>query len=112
MSRFFTSYWSFSFSISPFNEYSGLVSFRVDWFHLLAVQGTLESLFQHHSQFKSINSSALRKPETEFCLPQNLYVEIVISSSPHFDLFEGFCLFLKYLSICLCLVLVEILEDL
>ena len=42
-------YWSFSFSISPFNEYSGLISFRVDWFDFLAVQGTLKSLLQHHS---------------------------------------------------------------
>ena len=42
-------YWSFSFSISPSNEYSGLISFRVDWLDLLAVQGTLKSLFQHHS---------------------------------------------------------------
>ena len=42
-------YWSFSFSISPSNEYSGLVSFRIDWLDLLAVQETLKSLFQHHS---------------------------------------------------------------
>ena len=42
-------YWSFSFSISPFNEYSGLISFRMYWFDLLAVQGTLKSLLQHHS---------------------------------------------------------------
>ena len=42
-------YWSFSFSISPSNEYSGLISFRIDWFDLLAVQGTLKSLFQHHN---------------------------------------------------------------
>ena len=42
-------YWSFSFSISPSNEYSGLISFRVDWLDLLAVQGTLKSLLQHHS---------------------------------------------------------------
>ena len=42
-------YWSFSFSISPSNEYSGLISFRMDWFDLLAVQGTLESLLQHLS---------------------------------------------------------------
>ena len=51
-------YWSFNFSISPSNEYSGLISFRTDWFDLLAVQGTLKSLLQHHSS-KSINSSAL-----------------------------------------------------
>ena len=42
-------FWSFSFSISPSNEYSELISFRIDWFDLLAVQGTLKSLFQHHS---------------------------------------------------------------
>ena len=40
-------YWSFSFSISPFNEYSGLISFRIDWLNLLAVQGTLKSFLQH-----------------------------------------------------------------
>ena len=42
-------YWSFSFSISPSNEYSGLISFRINWFDFLAVQGTLKSLLQHHS---------------------------------------------------------------
>ena len=42
-------YWSFSFSISPSNEHSGLVSFRMDWFDLLAIQGTLKSVLQHHS---------------------------------------------------------------
>ena len=47
-------YWSFSFSISPSNEYSGLFSFRMDWLDLLAVQGTLKSLLQHHSTKASI----------------------------------------------------------
>ena len=47
-------YWSFSFSISPSNEYSGLISFRIDWLDLLAVQGTLTSLLQHHSSKVSI----------------------------------------------------------
>jgi len=47
-------YWSFSFSISPSNEYSGLISFMMDWFDLLAVQGTLKSLLQHHSSKASI----------------------------------------------------------
>ena len=47
-------YWSFSFSIRPSNEYSGLISFRMDWFDLLAVQGTLKSLLQHHSSKASI----------------------------------------------------------
>ena len=47
-------YWSFSFSISPSNEYSGLISFRMDWLDLLAVQETLKSLLQHHSSKTSI----------------------------------------------------------
>ena len=47
-------YWSFGFSISPSNEYSGLISFRIDWLDLLAVQGTLKSLLQHHSSKASI----------------------------------------------------------
>ena len=49
-----TTYWSFSFSISPSNEYSGLISFRMDWLDLLVVQGTLKSLLQHHSSKASI----------------------------------------------------------
>ena len=51
-------YWNFRFSISPSHAYSGLISFRIEWFDLLAVQGTLKSLLQHHS-FKSINFSVL-----------------------------------------------------
>ena len=47
-------YWSFNFNISPTNEYSGLISFRMDWLDLLAVQGTLKSLLQHHSSKASI----------------------------------------------------------
>ena len=47
-------YWSFSFSISPSNEYSGLIPFRIDWLNLLAIQGTLESLLQPHSSKASI----------------------------------------------------------
>ena len=47
-------YWSFSFNISPSSEYSGLISFRVDWLDLLAVQGTLKSILQHHSSKTSV----------------------------------------------------------
>ena len=47
-------YWSFNFSISPYNEYSGLISFRIYWFDLLTIQGTLKSIFQHHSSKASI----------------------------------------------------------
>ena len=61
MSQFFASggqsrpkYWSFSFNINPSNEYSGLIFFRMDWFDLLAVQGTLKNLLQHHSSKGSI----------------------------------------------------------
>ena len=52
-------YWSFSFSISPSNEYSGLISFRIDWLDLPAVQGTLKSLLQHHSSKASILGAQL-----------------------------------------------------
>ena len=52
-------YWRFSFSISPSNEYLGLIFFRIDWFDILAVQGTLKSLFQHHSSKASIKSLGL-----------------------------------------------------
>ena len=51
-------YWSFSFSISPSNELSGLISFKMDWLDLLAVQGTLKSVLQHHSSKASIQCSA------------------------------------------------------
>ena len=51
-------YWSFSFNISPSNEYSGLISFKVDWLDLLAVQGTLKSLLQHHSSKSILQHSA------------------------------------------------------
>ena len=47
-------YWNFSFSISPSNDYSGLISFRIEWFALLAIQGTLKSLLQHHSSKASV----------------------------------------------------------
>ena len=74
-------YWSFSFSISPSNEYSGLISFRIDWFDLLAVQGTLKSLLQHHSSKASIltqpslwfnshiHTWLLEKPCKTICIP-------------------------------------------
>ena len=55
-------FWSFSFSISPSNEYSGLVSFRIDWFELLAVQGTFKSLLQHQSTNNSSAFSLLYGP--------------------------------------------------
>ena len=72
MSQLFASgdqYWSFSFNISPSNEHPGLISFRIDWLDHLAVQGTLESLLQHHSSKAStLQCSAL-------CIPM-LYVQL------------------------------------
>ena len=63
-------YWSFNFSISPSNEYSGLISFRIDWLDHLAVQGTLKSLLQHHS----LKASILQR--SAFCMVRlsHLYV--------------------------------------
>jgi len=55
-------YWSFSFNISPSNEHSGLICFRMNWFDLLAVQGTLKSPLQHHSSKASILAGALGRP--------------------------------------------------
>ena len=63
----FPKYWNFSFSISPSNEYSGLISFRIEWFALLAVQGSLKSLLQHHS----LKTSILQHPV--FFMVQLLY---------------------------------------
>ena len=57
-----TKYWSFSFSISPSNKYSGLISFRIDWFDLLAVQGTLKSLLQQFEIISSLVLSLLYSP--------------------------------------------------
>ena len=54
-------YWSFSFNISPSNEYSGLISIRTDWVDLLAVQGTLKSLLQHHSSKASLVKQAIKR---------------------------------------------------
>ena len=66
-------YWSFSFNISPSNEYSGLISFRMAWFDLLAVQGTLKSLFQHHS------SKAQLSLLSSFTLTKRLFSSSLIS---------------------------------
>ena len=77
-------YWSFSFGISPSSEYSGLISFRMDWLDLLAVQGTLKSLLQHHRSKASV-SSAL----SPFLLPP-----FVSSLCPLSSLFLENCIYL------------------
>ena len=74
-----TKYWSFSFSINPSNEYSGLISFRIDWFDLLAVQGTLKNLVQYHSS----KASALQ--QSAFFMVQLSHPYITIGKKYNFD---------------------------
>ena len=62
-------YWSFSFNIRPYNEYSGVISFRMDWFDLLAIQGTLKTLLQHHNSKASIlRCSAFLMANSHICM--------------------------------------------
>ena len=70
-------YWSFSFSISPSNEYSGLISFRMDWFDILAVQGTIKSLLQHHSSKASILQCSLDYKGS--WVPKNFFISPTVS---------------------------------
>ena len=91
-------YWSFSFSISPSNEYSGLISFRMDWLDLFAVQGTLKSPLQHHSSKASILQCSvffivqLSHPYMTtgktIALTRQIFVDKVISLS--FNMLSGF----------------------
>ena len=68
-------YWNFSFSISPSNEYSGLISLRMNWFDLLAVQGTLKSLLQHHSSKASI---ILHSAISHLCITTGKTIALII----------------------------------
>ena len=77
-------YWSFSFGISPSNEYSGLISFGIHWFDLFAVQGTLKSLLQHHS----LRASVLRC--SAFFMVQLSYLYITTGKTIIFDLMDLF----------------------
>jgi len=70
-------YWSFSFSISTSNEYSGLISFRIDWFDILTVQGTLKSLLQQHSWKPSI---LWHSPKSKVCLSNQWWVDSPLNS--------------------------------
>ena len=67
-------YWSFSFNISPFNKHSELISFRMDWLDLLAVQGTLKSLLQHHSSKASILWCSALKIVNHYVVTYNLHL--------------------------------------
>ena len=94
-------YWSFSFSISPSNEHPGLISFRMDWFDLLAVQGTLKSLLQHHSSKASIfqSSAFFTTPPTTIYIG-NLLLNIYRKDG-HYDLIVVFiCIFLCIYNSC------------
>ena len=85
-------YWSFSFSISPSSEYSGLIFFRIDWFDLLVIQGTFKSLLQHHSLKASVLRNAVKvkllitQPCLTFCDPRNCSL---LGSSVHGILWSG-----------------------
>ena len=74
-------YWSFSFSVSPSNEYSGLISFRMDWFYLLAVQETLKSLLQHHSS-KASTFLKVTEESKKAGLKLNIQKMKIMASSP------------------------------
>ena len=84
-------YWSFNFNISSSNEYSGLISFRMDWFDLLAVQGTLKSLLQHHSSKASI-------------LQRSAFL-IVQLSHPYMTTGKSIALTRRTLEYCLCFLI-------
>ena len=76
-------YWSFSFSISPCNEYSELILFRIDWFDLLAVQGTLKSLLQHHSLIQTQRLLRVHHHFSQLSLPEKLGKKLSNSLRPH-----------------------------
>ena len=96
-------YWSFSFSISPSNEYSGLISFRMDWFDLLAVQGTLKSLLQHHS-----SKASILQPSAFFIVQlSHLYVTTGNTIALTIWTFVGKVMFLFFNTLCLSLLFVQ-----
>ena len=78
-------YWSFCFSISPSNEYLGLISFRIDWFDLLSVQGTLKSLLQHRSSKVSILQCSA------FFMVQSSHLYMTTGKNHSFDFTDLFC---------------------
>ena len=97
-------YWSFSFNLSPFSEYLGLTSFRIDWFDLLAVQGTLKTLLQHHNSKASKLTSSLsnndkirkrrRKNKEEMCITEQKpsFPLVVRLSNPRSRVTNPLCL--------------------
>ena len=99
-------YWNFSFSISPSNEYSGLISFRIDWLDLLAVQGTLKSLLQHHSWKASI----LR--HSAFFMVQLSYPYMTTGKKPQLWLYrpiiEVLCIKIQLLASYYCIIYLDV----
>ena len=98
-------YWSFRFSISPSNEYPGLISFRMDWLDLLAVQGTLKRFLQH-SQFKSINSSALSFPYGPTLTSMHILCDFAISSTWNLHPLIGLIILLERICNLICYLLI------
>ena len=91
-------YWSFSFNISPTNEHPGLISFRMDWLGLLAVQATLKSLLQHHSSKASIllRSAIFSNHILKFCLFYKIFKERAFVIWLYCFPFPYFCIYLLY----------------
>ena len=111
-------YWSFSFSISPSNEYSGLISFTMDWLDLLAVQGTLKSLLQHHSLKASVRCSAffmvqLSHPymTTEKTIALTLWTLVNKVMSLLFNILSGFVIAFLPRSKCLLILWLQSLSS-
>ena len=92
-------FWSFSISISPSNEYSGLISFRIDWFDLLAIQRTLKSPLQHHSS-KAVHRSLLSINHTWI-----MCFIILTKCNYFFQMLHFYFLVFTHLSACICICL-------
>ena len=90
-------YWSFSFNISPSNEYSGLTSFRIDWLDLVAVQGTLKSLLQHHADGSGIklNTMSFLHSWTSVLYILSQLIQAVVTKYPRLGALPNECLFLR-----------------
>ena len=95
--------WSFSVSLSPCNEYLELISFRIDWFDLLAVQRTLKSLLQHHSS--NVCGYIVSTQLKVYCMAWYLNLTLTSPSEPHFYKEDAYSIYIIFLKIKLCLII-------